>query len=96
MLTQKRQDQGINVLSQTDYLPILIASFLTDRKSQGFADETVKFYKKKLKYFSDFCEGQAVTQISQLTADLIRRYLAQTDQDVQIAHMRGSPVDGNL
>lgn len=45
MLTQKRHDQGINVLSQTDYLPILIASFLTDQKSQGFADETVKFYK---------------------------------------------------
>ena len=27
---------------------------------------------------------------------VLRRYLAQTDQDVQIAHMRGSPVDGNL
>ncbi len=61
MLTQKRQDQGINVLSQMDYLTILIDSFLIDRKSQGFADETVKFYKKKIKYFSEFCEGQAVT-----------------------------------
>ena len=27
---------------------------------------------------------------------VLRRYLAQTDQDVQIAHMRGSPVDRNL
>jgi site-specific recombinase XerD len=27
---------------------------------------------------------------------VLRRYLAQTDQDVQIAHMRGSPVDNNL
>jgi hypothetical protein len=27
---------------------------------------------------------------------VLRRYLAQTDQDVQIAHMRGSPVDSNL
>jgi integrase/recombinase XerD len=31
-------------------------------------------------------------------ADLqvLRRYLAQTDQDIQTAHMRGSPVDSNL
>jgi integrase/recombinase XerD len=27
---------------------------------------------------------------------VLRRYLAQTDQDVQTAHMRGSPVDNNL
>ena len=62
----KLEDQGINVLSQTDYLPILINSFLIDRRSQGFVEETVKFYKKKLKCFSEFCDGQAVTQISQL------------------------------
>jgi integrase/recombinase XerD len=73
----KLQDQGTNTLSQIDYLPILIASFLTDRKSQGFAAETVKFYRKKLRYFSEFCEGQAVTQVSQLTADLIRRYILE-------------------
>lgn len=75
MPVQKREDQGINVLSQTDYLPILISSFLTDRQAQGFAVETVNFYKKKLKYFQDFCEGQALTQISQLTPDIIRRYV---------------------
>jgi site-specific recombinase XerD len=77
MSSTKHQDQGINVLSQTDYLPILISSFLTDRKAQGFADATVKFYQKKLKYFSRFCEGQVVTQISQLTPDLIRRYILE-------------------
>jgi site-specific recombinase XerD len=27
---------------------------------------------------------------------VLRRYLAQTDQDIQAAHMRGSPVDNNL
>jgi len=71
----KQQEQGINTLSQTDYLPILISSFLIDRKSQGFAAETVEFYRKKLKYFTEFCEGQAVTQVSQLTSDLIRQYI---------------------
>jgi len=31
-------------------------------------------------------------------ADLqvLRQSLAQTDQDIQAAHMRGSPVDNNL
>ena len=76
----KQQEQGINTLSQTDYLPILISSFLVDRKSQGFADETVKFYRKKLKYFELYCEGQAVTQISQITADLIRRYILELQE----------------
>jgi integrase/recombinase XerD len=27
---------------------------------------------------------------------VLRHYLAQTDADVHTAHMRGSPVDGNL
>lgn len=27
---------------------------------------------------------------------VLRRYLAQTDQDIQTAHIRGSPVDHNL
>lgn len=27
---------------------------------------------------------------------VLRRYLAQTDQDTQAAHMRGSPVDNHI
>jgi site-specific recombinase XerD len=80
MSAQKRQDQGIITLSQSDYLPILIDSFLTDRKAQGFAGETVRFYQKKLRYFSTYCDGQAVTQVSQLTADLIRRFLLELSE----------------
>ena len=75
MCALKNQDQGTIKFYQMDYLPILIDSFLTDRKAQGFADETVRFYQKKLKYFSEFCESQAVTQVSQLTPDLIRHYI---------------------
>jgi hypothetical protein len=29
-------------------------------------------------------------------ADLYRRYLAQSDEDNQVAHMHGGPVDNNL
>ena len=80
MCTQKIEDQGTIILSQMDYLPILIESFLVDRKAQGLSVETVKFYQKKLKYFLKFCEGQAVTQVAQLTPDLLRRYFVELSE----------------
>ena len=80
MNTQKQQDQGIINLFQMDYLPILIDSFLVDRKAQGLSGETLKFYQKKLKYFLKFCEGQAVTQVAQLTPDLLRRYFVELSE----------------
>jgi site-specific recombinase XerD len=75
MIAQKNQDQGIIELLQTDYLPILIESFVIDRKSQGLSMETIRFYQKKLRYFEKYCETQAVTQVTQITPDLIRKYL---------------------
>jgi hypothetical protein len=51
MFVLKAQDQGIIKLSQQDYLPILIESFLIDRKSQGLSPETIDIYTKKLKFF---------------------------------------------
>jgi len=38
----KTQDQGIIELLQSDYLSILIDSFLVDRKSQGLSIETIR------------------------------------------------------
>ncbi len=32
----KTQDQGLTALSQQDYLPLLVASFLISPRSQGF------------------------------------------------------------
>ncbi len=77
MITLKTQDQGTIVLSQQDYLPVIVDSFLIDRQAQGLASTTVIFYRKKIKYFIEYCEVQAVTQISQLTSDLIRRFILQ-------------------
>ena len=75
MLSLKTQDQGIIRLAQQDYLAILIESFLIDRRAQGLASGTISFYKKKLQYILKFCEVQEVTQVSQITPDLIRRYI---------------------
>lgn len=75
MFVSRTQDQGTITLSQQYYLPILVESFLVDRRSQGLSAETIVFYRKKLHYFLTFCETQAVTQASQITPDLIRRFL---------------------
>jgi integrase/recombinase XerD len=80
MSVLKTQDQGTIVLDQQDYLLILIESFLIDRRSQGLSSETISFYTKKLKYFLKYCEGQALTQVSQLTSDLIRRYILELSE----------------
>jgi len=80
MSALRAQDQGIIRLSQQDYLPILVESFVIDRRSQGLSPETIDFYTKKLKYFLKYCEGRALTQISQLTTDLIRRYVLELSE----------------
>ncbi|MBV6452005.1 MAG: Tyrosine recombinase XerC [Anaerolineales bacterium] len=77
MYALKTQDQGLITLSQQDYLPILVESFLIDRRSQGLSPETIELYTKKLQYFQKYCERQALTQVSQLTSDFIRRYLLE-------------------
>lgn len=45
--------------------------------AQGLSPETILFYTKKLKYFISYCDNHALTQVSQLTADLIRRYVIE-------------------
>jgi site-specific recombinase XerD len=77
MIVLNSQDQGTIILSQQDYIPLAVESFLIDREAQSVSPETLSFYRKKLKYFLSFCDAQAVTQISQLTPDLIRRFILQ-------------------
>lgn len=77
MSVLETQDQGAIVLAQQDYIPLIVEFFLVDRRAQAVSAETLSFYQKKLKYFWTFCEAQAVTQVSELTPDLIRRYILQ-------------------
>lgn len=61
---------------QTDsYLLTWIDAFLVDRRAQNMSRGTILFYEVKLKGFSDYCEGQAVKEITQIDAGLLRNYL---------------------
>jgi integrase/recombinase XerD len=80
MCALNTQDQGLITLSQQDYLPILVESFLIDRRSQGLSPDTIELYTKKLQYFLKYCERQVLTQVSQITSNFIRRYLLELSE----------------
>jgi len=65
----------ISTFLQDDYLLIWIEAFLVDRKAQNMSKGTIEFYRKKIKYFFEFCEKQSVTQVSQITPNLLREFL---------------------
>ncbi|MFC2065227.1 tyrosine-type recombinase/integrase [Chloroflexota bacterium] len=75
-MTTQRIEQGIiTVLEYETYIPILIDSFIIDRRAQNLSKGTIRFYQKKLKYFTDFCDSQAVNDLLQIDANLIRQFL---------------------
>jgi integrase/recombinase XerD len=58
-----------------DYLLTWIEAFLIDRKARDLSKATIRFYAIQLRFFADYCEAQAVKQISQVTPSLVREYL---------------------
>lgn len=48
---------------------------MIDRKAQNLSAGTIRFYRVKLLVLADFCETQAITEVSQITPDVIRRWL---------------------
>ena len=67
--------QGTIEDSQDVHLLTWLNAFLIDRKAQNMSAGTLDFYQKKLKYFADICEGQAVSFITQIDSTLIREFL---------------------
>ena len=75
-MTTTTINQGtISTFLQDDFLFSWIEGFLVDRKAQNMSKGTIEFYRKKIKYFFEFCEKQSVTQISQITPNLLREFL---------------------
>jgi site-specific recombinase XerD len=63
------------IIQVNDYLVTWIDGFLMDRKARGLTENTLLFYTRKLRQFNEFAEGQAVTRVSQIDANLIRQFL---------------------
>jgi len=82
------QQTGSIVIAE-DGLLSWLEVFLHDRKAQGLAPGTLRFYTQKLKLFLDYCDWLAVGNISQITALLIRQfllYLAESDHNAGGQH----------
>ena len=65
----------LTFLEQAYYLPILAETFITARRAEGVSLGTLKYYREKITIFLTWCEAQAVTQVQDVTPDLLRRFL---------------------
>lgn len=81
MYKKQTVTQGsISVFSQETDLQLWAEAFLVDRKAQNFSAGTLYFYQKKLKLFLDYCDAQAISQITQITPNNLRSYLLYLEQ----------------
>ena len=62
-------------LAQAGYLDIQVEAFLRDRRAQGMSRHPIKYYRNALKLFCNFCDTQAIKQVTQIVPGDIRTYL---------------------
>ncbi len=70
-----KNQRTITSLSLDTHLDSWIKGFLLDSKAQNMSEGTLTFYQKKLKLFTDYCYAQVITQITEITPEIIRLYL---------------------
>jgi len=70
----------LQVSNVDDYLLTWLEAFLIDRKAAGVAAGTLRFYRQKIKLFSDYCDAQAVKQIGQINPSFLRQYLLYLEE----------------
>ncbi|MCX6038937.1 MAG: phage integrase N-terminal SAM-like domain-containing protein [Chloroflexi bacterium] len=70
----------LQVSNVDDYRLTWLEAFLIDRKAGGVAVGTLRFYRQKIKLFSDYCDALAVKQISQITPSFLRQYLLYLEE----------------
>jgi integrase/recombinase XerD len=70
----------LQVSNVDDYLLNWLEAFLIDRKAAGVAAGTLRFYRQKIKLFSDYCDGQAVKQIGQINPSFLRQFLLYLEE----------------
>jgi integrase/recombinase XerD len=80
MSTKIETQRTLQVSIVDDYLLNWLEAFLIDRKSEGVAEGTMRFYQQKIKLFSDYCEGHAVNLISQINPSFLRQFLLALEE----------------
>ncbi|HTX90678.1 MAG TPA: phage integrase SAM-like domain-containing protein, partial [Anaerolineales bacterium] len=80
MSLKTETQRTIKFSSVDDYLLTWLEAFLIDRKSAGLAEGSLRFYRQKIKLFTDYCEAQAVQQIGQISPSFIRQFLLYLEE----------------
>lgn len=52
-------------------------AFIADKIAQGLSPHTIGFYRRKLKPFLAFCDGESVFDLQSITVNLLRAYMAK-------------------
>lgn len=58
-----------------DYLAVWIEAFLIDRKARGMSKNTILFYTRKLRQFSEYADAQAVKHVGEMDAQFLREFI---------------------
>jgi site-specific recombinase XerD len=80
MLPKIETQRTLQVSTVDDYLLTWLEAFLIDRKAAGVADGTLRFYRQKIKLFTDYCDALAVEQIGQINPSFLRQYLLYLEE----------------
>ena len=73
-MSSTKNDQLIRLVPQRGF-PLEVASFLLDRKARGLSPRTLEFYHCELRRLGTFLEESQVSDVRDISADHIRRYL---------------------
>lgn len=75
MFNTTNVQRTLSILEQETHIITWVEAFLVDRRVSGVSKGTLVFYRVKIKYFTDYCESQVITKITEITPNLIRQYL---------------------
>jgi len=64
-----------HALSQADWLEDWTIEFLKAKRIEGLSHNTLRIYHQQLKHFLNFCEGQMLENVSEVTSRDIRNFL---------------------
>ncbi len=75
-MKEKPDDQWlITKAGNNDHQESWVESFLIDRKAQNFSRGTIHTYRAKIRLWLTYCDTQVITQLGQVTPDVIRHWL---------------------
>jgi hypothetical protein len=74
MFLTENHEQTILEISEGDYINATADSFLIDRQARDLSRHILKFYRKFLCIFIEYCGANSLKFIQQITPDFLRRY----------------------